>query len=77
MPNPHLTLNDANGAIAANDNWKSDQESAIAGTGLAPSKDLEAAYLGEFAPGAYTAILRDANHATGVGVIEVYKLKDQ
>jgi hypothetical protein len=44
---------------------------------LAPTNDLEAAYIGNFAPGAYTAILRDANGASGVGIIEVYKLADQ
>jgi hypothetical protein len=70
-------VNDANGVIATNDNWKSDQQSGINSTGLPPTNDLEAAYLGNFAPGAYTAILRDANNATGVGVIEVYKLSDQ
>ena len=77
LPNPHLTIFDANGAIASNDNWKSDQEAAITASQLAPSHDLEAAFLGTFAPGAYTAILRDANDATGVGIIEVYKLTDQ
>jgi hypothetical protein len=77
LPDPYLTVNDANGVIATNDNWKSDQQSGINSTGLPPTNDLEAAYLGNFAPGAYTAILRDANNATGVGVIEVYKLSDQ
>jgi len=76
LPNPYLTVNDANGTIATNDNWKSDQQVLINSTGLPPSNDLEAAYVGQFPPGAYTAILRDANNATGVGVIEVYKLKD-
>jgi hypothetical protein len=77
LPNPHLTIFDANGEVASNNNWKSSQQAAITATGLAPSHDLEAAFLGIFAPGAYTAILRDANNASGVGVIEVYKLNDQ
>ncbi|HVF70436.1 MAG TPA: DUF4394 domain-containing protein [Chthoniobacterales bacterium] len=77
LPNPFLTVFDAQGAIASNDNWRSNQQSEISSTFLAPSNDLEAAYVGNFAPGAYTAILRDANDATGVGIIEVYKLSDQ
>jgi len=77
LPNPHLTIFDANGAIASNDNWKSDQQGEIAASNLAPTSDLEAAFIGTFVPGAYTAVLRDANNASGVGVIEVYKLADQ
>jgi hypothetical protein len=77
LPNPQLTIFNAQGQIASNDNWKTDQEAAITASGLAPSNDLEAAYLGIFLPGAYTAILRDANNASGVGIIEVYKLSDQ
>lgn len=77
LPNPYLTIFDANGAVATNDNWKSDQQTEIYGSKLAPTNDLEAAFIGTFAPGAYTAVLRDANNASGVGVIEVYKLADQ
>jgi hypothetical protein len=77
LPNPHLTVFDANGAIATNDNWRSDQLNEITASQLAPTNDLEAAYIGNFVPGAYTAILRDANGASGVGIIEVYKLADQ
>jgi hypothetical protein len=76
LPNPHLTLFNAQGQIASNDNWRTDQESAITASGLAPSNDLEAAYIGTFPAGAYTAILRDANNGSGVGIIEVYKLTD-
>lgn len=76
LPDPYLTVFDANGAIGGNDNWRSDQGAEISSSRLPPTNELEAAYIGIFAPGAYTAILRDANNATGVGVIEVYKLTD-
>jgi hypothetical protein len=78
LPNPFLSIRNSNGQeIASNNNWKSSQQAAITATGLAPTHDLESAYLATFAPGAYTAILSDVNNATGVGVIEVYKLSDQ
>ena len=76
LPDPTLQIFDANGEIASNDNWKSNQESEIAATQLQPTNDLEAAFLGTFAPGGYTAILSDANSATGVGIIEVYRLEN-
>jgi Domain of unknown function (DUF4394) len=78
LPNPFLSIRDANGLeIASNDNWRSNQESDIFQSQLAPSNDLESAYIGTFAPGAYTAIVRDLDNASGIGVVEVYKLKDQ
>ena len=78
LPNPYLSVRDHNGvAIASNDNWKTSQQTEITQSQLAPTNDLEAAYIGNFAPGAYTAILLDATNETGVGVIEVYKLSDQ
>ena len=76
LPDPKLQIFDANGQIASNDNWKSNQESEITATQLQPSNDLEAAYIGNFAPGGYTAILSDANGATGVGIIEMYRLEN-
>ena len=74
LPDPSLQIFDANGEIAANDSWKSNQESEITASQLAPTDDREAAFIGNFAPGGYTAILSDANGATGVGIIEVYRL---
>ena len=76
LPDPSLEIYDANGVIASNDNWKSNQESEITATQLQPTNDLEAAFVGEFAPGGYTAILSDANGASGVGIIEVYRLEN-
>lgn len=78
LPNPFLSIRNGNGQeIASNDNWRSNQESDINQSQLAPSHDLESAYIGTFAPGAYTAIVRDLNDASGIGVVEVYKLPDQ
>jgi len=78
LPNPFLSIRNANGQeIASNDNWKSNQESDISQSQLAPTNDLESAYIGTFAPGAYTAIVSDLNNASGIGVVEVYKLPDQ
>jgi len=78
LPNPFLSIRDANGLeIASNDNWRTNQQSDIIQSQLAPSNDLESAYIGTFAPGAYTAIVRDLNNASGIGVVEVYKLRDQ
>ncbi|HKP92553.1 MAG TPA: DUF4394 domain-containing protein [Chthoniobacterales bacterium] len=77
LANPILRIFDGNGVqIASNDNWKSDQESDILNTGLAPNHELESAFLGTFAPGQYTAKLSGANGGTGVGVVEVFKLQD-
>ena len=76
LPDPSLEIYDANGVIAANNNWKSDQESEITASQLAPTDNREAAFIGTFAPGGYTAILSDANGSTGVGIIEVYRLEN-
>ncbi|MEO7167454.1 MAG: NHL repeat-containing protein [Chthoniobacterales bacterium] len=75
LANPTLELHDSNGTLlAANDNWKSDQQSAIAATGLAPTNGAEAAILATVAPGLYTAIEAGQNGTTGVGLVEVYNL---
>lgn len=59
-------------AIATNDDWKSDNQAAIAATGLAPLMDKESAVLLTLQPGAYTTIVRGKNGATGVGFVEAY-----
>lgn len=71
-----LELHDNNGlTVAANDNWKDSQEADIRATGIQPASDLESAILETLAPGAYTAIVRGKDGATGVGLIEVYSLQ--
>jgi hypothetical protein len=75
LPDPFLELHDSNGALlASNDSWRSDQEAEIVATQLAPSQESEAAIVTNLPAGAYTGILRDANAAAGVGLIEVYDL---
>ena len=75
LNDPVLELHDLNGAlIAANDDWKSEQEAEIAATGIAPTNNSEAAILTMLAPGAYTAIESGRSGSSGVGLIEVYNL---
>jgi len=72
---PTLELYDVNGSlIFTNDNWRSDQESQIIDTALSPSDDREAAIVATLLPGAYSAVIRGANDATGVALFEVYDL---
>ncbi len=75
LANPFLELHDDNGTlIAANDDWKSDQQSEIEATGIPPTDDAEAAIVTTLAPGAYTAVVSGQGSSTGVGLVEVYNL---
>jgi plastocyanin len=75
LGDPTLELRDGNGALlAANDNWRSDQEAEIIATTIPPSNDLESAIVRNLPPGNYTAIVRGANNTTGVAVVEAYNL---
>lgn len=77
LEDPVLRIYDINGMeIAVNDNWKTAQEEEIRATGVAPTKDREAAYVGTFAPGAYTAKVSGKGGGTGVGLVEIYRLSD-
>jgi hypothetical protein len=65
LADPNLELRSSDGTlIAANDNWRSDQEAQIIETGVAPTNDQESAILRELPPGMYTAIVRGANDTT-------------
>jgi hypothetical protein len=76
LPDPVVTLVNSMGTVVAtNDNWKNTQQAAIHATGLAPPNDLEAAILATVATGNYTAILQGNNAGTGIGLVEVYKLR--
>jgi hypothetical protein len=77
IPDPFLELHDKNGAlIASNNDWQSDQKDAIAATGVAPSNPKESALLATLLPAdSYTAIVKDANNASGVALVEVYHLQ--
>jgi len=76
LADPSLTLVDGNGNIVrSNNNWKDTQRAEIQATGKAPPNDLEAAIIVTVAPGNYTAILEGKDGATGVGLLDVYKLQ--
>jgi acetyl esterase/lipase len=75
LPDPVLEVYDSNGTLtAANDNWRSTQEQEIQAT-LPPTNNLESAILARLVPGVYTAVVHDASHSTGVGLVEVYNLE--
>lgn len=74
LANPMLELRNSAGAlIATNDNWRSTQEAEITGS-IPPLNDNESAIVQTLDPGPYTAVVRDVNNATGVGLVEVYDL---
>ena len=76
LADPVVTLVDGNGnVVQTNNDWKNSQQAAaIQATGKAPPNDLEAAILATVTPGNYTAILSGSGGATGIGLVEVYKL---
>ncbi len=80
LSNPTLELYDAAGTlIATNDNWKDNyNEQEIIDTGIPPTMENEAVILMKLpstAGGtAYTAVMRGAAEAAGIGLLEVYDL---
>jgi arylsulfate sulfotransferase len=76
LSDPTLTIYDSNGsAIASNDNWQDDNNAIlIRRNGLAPPNALDSAIVLHLPAGAYTAIVRGANGATGNALVEVYHL---
>ena len=76
LSDPTLTIYDSTGsAIASNDNWQSNVNSIDIGrNGLAPPNPSESALVLHLPTGAYTAIVRGANGATGNALVEVYHL---
>ena len=67
-------LHNGNGVLlATNDDWEDGpDQGAISNQGLAPSDDKESALLSTLPAGAYTAIVRGVNSATGIALVEVY-----
>jgi arylsulfate sulfotransferase len=76
LSDPVLTIYDSNGsAIATNDNWHDNVNWIdIQKNGLAPPNALESALALHLPAGAYTAVVRGANGATGNALVEVYDL---
>jgi hypothetical protein len=77
LQDPILNVFNSNGAVvASNDDWKTGlQQSEIEATGLAPSNDREAAIVGSFPAGNYSAIVRGKNNSTGVGLVEIFHVR--
>jgi hypothetical protein len=77
LADPMLELRNASGTLeASNDDWRATQETAIQGTGLAPTNNAESAILATIGPGAHTAIVRGKNGGTGNALVEIYQLAD-
>ena len=75
LQNPTLDLVNSSGtSVGFNDNWRSEQETEISASGLAPANDAESAIIRSLAPGQYTGVVRGAADTTGVGLVEVYRL---
>ncbi|PZR74593.1 MAG: hypothetical protein DLM73_07350 [Chthoniobacterales bacterium] len=73
---PTIELHNGNGdAIGFNDDWKGTQaSSAIRATQLMPTDDREAAIVASLPPGNYTAVVRGKSNATGVALVEAYRI---
>jgi len=76
LSDPVLTIYDSKGAvIATNDNWQDDNNAnLVVQNGLAPPNPLDSAIVVRLPAGAYTAVVRGANGATGNALAEVYSL---
>ena len=75
LADPQLTLVDVQGnPIAFNDDFATDPQGDIGGSGIPPSNPKESAIRRTLAPGAYTFILNGANGGTGIGLVEAYNL---
>ncbi len=75
LADPTVDLYLGSRLILSNDNWKSDDQTGIEGTGLAPTKDKESAIFVTLDPGAYIAVIRGKNNTTGIGLVEVYQIQ--
>ncbi len=76
LPDTTLQLRDQNGVIVReDDDWQSDQKTALEATGLQPSDPKEAAIVVTIPPGQYTAQVRGKPEGTGIGVVQVFFLQ--
>jgi hypothetical protein len=76
LNDPNLELRDAAGNVLGfNNNWGEDPNAAqIQAESFAPSQPAESALRVTLTPGNYTAVVRSASGATGIGLVEVYDL---
>ena len=76
LSDPTIQLVDSSGnVLGTSDDWETEPDAQIIrNKGLAPSRGNEAALHTNVNPGAYTAVLRGFDNATGIGLVEVYDL---
>jgi hypothetical protein len=76
LSDPTLTIYDSNGSlIASNDNWLDNINWIdVRKNALSPIDQRESALVLHLPAGAYTAVVRGANGATGNALVEVYDL---
>ncbi len=75
LPDPMLELHDSSGAmVAKNDDWASDQKEEIEAI-LPPTDSHESAILTTLTPGNYTCLVLGKEGATGVALVEVYRIQ--
>ena len=77
LADPTLELYTGQTLLNSNDNWvDSPDKQAIIDSTIPPANDLESAIIISLPANGtgYTAIVRGANNATGIGVVEVYDL---
>ena len=77
LSNPSLTLFNSSGAmLVSNDDWMNGPgRQALIGFSLAPTDPLEAALVVTLPPGAYTALARGIDGATGIGLVELFDVQ--
>jgi hypothetical protein len=80
LADPTLELHNANGTIMiSNDDWPDDPVSAaqLVANGLAPSNTKESAIFTSLAPpGQFTAVVAGKNGTIGIGLVEIYNLRN-
>lgn len=74
LADTELDVVDGNGNTITNDDWLNTQQSEITATSVPPSDAHEAAILATLTPGAYTAVVRGKDGATGIGLVDAYNL---
>jgi hypothetical protein len=76
LTDPILELRDGSGnLLAVNDDWNNgDQVAEILASTIPPVNPLESAIVATLGPGNYTAIVRGADGASGVALVEVFDL---
>lgn len=76
LQDPTLEVRDGNGGLIAFENdWQENTPTAVKATLLQPQDTREAAVVLSLPTGNYTAIVRGKNGATGVALVEAYRLR--